>query len=483
MVSPTQLEERLRLTAGGANQRTLEPADQLAAAAGKKVLVIAFDFPPRRTSGVYRPTAMTKHLWPCGWQATVLTIQGANGGAEDNALLAKVPPGVKVVRTPYFRLNGWEWTAAATVQSLGIGGFQPTELERPRFGPLLRTAARIVRAGLYFPDETAGWVPVGLSKALELVMAERFDAVYTTHPPRAAHTIGLLLKMLCGIPWVAEFRDPWILAPGERSIPELEIPAPRRNQWLHGIMLRQADAVITVTPGHAEEFRSTHRVPANKVFLIRNGFDEDDFQAELAKRDSRLFAPGYLHFSHFGTIYPQFSGQFFPALSELLCELPLLKDRIRVHIIGYPDDDVRRYAKSPELQGTVQVHPVIAHQEALQAMRSSHCLLLFYGHRYTARVSIPGKLYEYLRVGRPVLAVTYDGGVKDLIQQGDAGWVIAPEDREGIKNLLRSLVAAGANGVPPRIARPEYVAQFRYDRLAEKLAEILNKVTNHADVR
>ena len=73
----------------------------------KRVLVVSYDFPPNRTSAVYRMTGLTKYLPDFGWLPTVLTIR-AGEGTQEPKLLEKLPPDVDVVRTRLLRINGWE---------------------------------------------------------------------------------------------------------------------------------------------------------------------------------------------------------------------------------------------------------------------------------------------------------------------------------------------------------------------------------------
>jgi len=471
---------------------TAAPMALPAARPGRKVLLIAFDFPPRRTSGVYRPIALTKYLPRFGWQPTVLTISDSKA-LEDASLLAKVPTDVEVVRTPYLRINGWEGSLHRLVRSLGAlrapaggkvipfsppmtaaQGAAPNGNHPSRLDACLQMAAAAVRAGLYFPDESAGWIPFGLEAALELAMREHFDAVYTTHPPRSAHVIGMALRALCKVPWVAEFRDPWIVPDHERPIFSEQVPAKRRNQWLHASLLQHADGIVTVTPYHAEELKTVFHAPADKLAVVANGFDEDDFDLQTPPAPLAMFEPGLVHLAQFGTVYGKFSGRFFPALAELLREKPWLREAVRVHVVGFPDTDTRAYADG-ELRDVIRVHGFIPHGEALNAMRASHALLLFYGHDYTSRAQVPGKLYEYLRIGRPLFAVAFPGGVRDLITRAQAGWVFGPEDVAGMKQGLEQLIeAARGGGALPR-PLPEVVAEYRYERLAGKVASVLER--------
>jgi glycosyltransferase involved in cell wall biosynthesis len=436
----------------------------------KRVLVIAFDFPPRRTSAVYRMTGLLKYLPGCGWEPTVLTVRARKGDTEDATLLGKLPANMQVVRTRYFNISGWE--------DMVLGGIRTVKARRPRSvkevqksrtSPFLRSLADFVRSYLYFPDQTWGWVPFALVKAVRLHFRRPFDLIYTTSPPRSSPVVGLLLRALLRVPWVAEFRDPWY--PPKRAVRR------KLERWLQLAMLQRADIVVVHAKGYGEELRDSWRVPADKLAVVSNGFDEEDFTPQVPSKTSFL-PPDYLHLSHFGTVYPNFSGSFFPALAEFLQECPELKQRLRVNIIGFPDDIVLRYATSSELRDVIRVHGFIRHAEALEAMRSSHGLLLFLADPEVSRLSGLGKIYEYLRVGRPVLAVAPEGGTKELVLQAEAGWVVPPEDRDAIKSALMQWLQQNVNGVPPLPKRPDFVAQFRYDHLVHDLVRVFDRVAN-----
>ena len=460
----------------------------------RNVLLITFDFPPRRTSGVYRPTAFCKYLPQTGWNPTVLTIRGVGGQPEDGSLLRRLPRSVEIVRTRTIDFMAAEAAALRWGRSLGVlqaskpaGGrsvvSSPSQAENDSVDPqgggmmdrLLRKGAVLLRSLAYFPDHTAGWIPFAMMKALELMRTHRFDVVYTTHPPRAAHVVGLCLKTTRGLPWVAEFRDPWVVPDGAVPISANQVPAPRRIRWLHRSILRSADAVLAVTPGHAQELVEVFRAPAEKVHVVRNGFDEADF-VRPPDGACTLFEPGCVNLAHFGMVYSNFSGSFFPAVAELVEREPNVAALLRMHIIGYPDSVAREYAKG-RLKGVLRLHGVVPHPEALCAMYASDALLLFYGHGYISRVSVPGKLYEYLRVGRPVIAIAEAGGVQELIESANCGWVIRPDDREGMQRVVRQLATGGRRHQDQSSAVCIFDG-FRYDRLAKELSEVFDKVAN-----
>jgi glycosyltransferase involved in cell wall biosynthesis len=435
-----------------------------------KVLTIAYDFPPRRTSGVYRTTNLVKYLGGLGWKPTILTVKERSGDLEDPSLLRDLPSEIRVERVRDLNISGWEERAEVAIHTAGGLKSDYREAQQPFWDRWIRAGGHFLRSALYFPDKTVGWLPLALARAMELHMQHRFDIVYTTHPPRSAPVVGMLLRNLLGIPWVAEFRDPWYLH-----------PRPFRrgsDRMLLHQMLKTADMVITTSKGLATDFQLSYGLPQEKLAVINNGYEEEDFFATDGRR-SEVLAPGRFHFSHFGTVYAGFTGRFFDALRELFQESPELRSRIRINIIGFPDEDVRREASSSDLGEVIELHGFVDHATAITAMRSSDCLLIFLGNRRVARLAVAGKIYEYLRAGRPILAVTYEGDLAQLIREGQAGWVVNPEDTHAIKQALREALChdPGSGGSSPIC--PDFVEQFRYDRLAERLAGVFDSVLNH----
>jgi len=437
----------------------------------RRVLVISYDFPPNRTSAVYRMTGLTRSLPQFGWIPTVITVRGGEF-TQEPALLDKVPPGVEIVRTKSLRINAWEDRVAGTNQTAGLLKTDRAKIQPHMFDRFLRSSAAFVRSSLYFPDEMIGWVPYAVSAGVALHQKKPFDVIWTTSPPRSSSVVGLALKKLLRIPLVTEFMDPWYEQ--QRRI------RAKFEQWTQAKLLRDSERIIVMLRQHIDEFVSKFNVPAEKLVVVRNGFFEEDFTA-IEHLEPDNLDPTFFHLSHFGTIYPGNQGKFFVALAELLKESPGLKNRIRLHLIGFPCEEVLRYAKESELKEITEFHGFLPKRDdTLQMMRASDCLIVCWGRADFSRLAIAGKTYDYLRTGRPIIAITEKGGgIDELVQNAKAGWVVPPQDTEGIMRVLRQVFSdlrrKKLSGPPV----PEYVAQFQWDRLAESLARALDEAVVH----
>lgn len=436
----------------------------------KRVLVVSFDFPPRRTSAVYRMTGLSGALPGFGWQPTVLTI-GTMFGTQEPELLDKLPREIHIERTRYICASGWEKRVAGAIR--GAGGFQtgPDDVRQSHLDRWLRRGGKILRSAFYFPDEMIGWLPFALARAIRLHREQKFDLIYTTSPPRSTPVIGLLFKRLSGIPWVSEFMDPWY--PRESRI------RTSAEHWLETRLMNVADRVVVMVPGHAEQLAREFRMDPRKLAVVRNGFFEEDF-ASLGPVPHRLLEPGRFHLSHLGTVYPGNEGKFFEALKALLQRRPALRNRFRLHLVGAAHESILRHANDPELKDVIEVHGFLPNRsDVLDVMRASDGLLLLWGRPDFSRMAAAGKTYDYLRAGRPILAVTGEGAVKQLVEEAKAGRAVDPGDMVGMQQALLTAIENKDKVLPPQPVRPEYVAQFQWERQAEVLARTFDEAIVH----
>src|SRR5690349_7654601 len=134
----------------------------------KRVLVVAYDFPPRRTSGVYRTTRLTRYLHGLGWIPTVLTVERREADLEDSTLLEGFPSQIEVERVKDLNISGWEETAAQGIRATGGLRSSGKAVRQPLLDQWIRAAGELIRSMFYFPDEFIGWVPAALMRAIQL---------------------------------------------------------------------------------------------------------------------------------------------------------------------------------------------------------------------------------------------------------------------------------------------------------------------------
>jgi len=410
-------------------------------------------FPPMGGGGVYRPLSFVRHLPKYGWRTTVITPAGDTYWIRDDSLVERVPPECRVIRTQSW--SGQAWLARRR------GGKPAPKRSSRGFG----TARRLASAVL-LPDSYVGWVPFAVRAALEVAKTDHVDAVYSTSPPESTHLAGLKVHRATALPWIADFRDPWM------NLHLLDAPSPLHKN-MHRRMEKRvvtgADAVVVTTKWNERAMHEAY--PASRVVRVSNGYDAEELAAlDVPARDARTF-----RIVHAGMLTQKRSATpFLEALARVLAADPGWRDNIAAEFIGPREDDNERSVTRLGLGDVVSFRDPLPHAEILRTERAAHVLLLVKhaDPRYDGLV--PGKLYEYIGLGRPVLALAPPGEARDLVTSLHRGEVASPSSGEEIERALRTMIAHHRAGrlesAYDLSSRPE----FDRARLAGDLATVLD---------
>ncbi|GAC1319378.1 MAG: glycosyltransferase [Chloroflexota bacterium] len=458
----------------------------------RRVLLVAHHFPPSGGSGANRALAMATFLREYGWEPTVLTVGTQWAIARDESLLAEVPADVRVVRTRSFepRARGAVGAVGAVVARTGafvgavaarttVGGGarqeRPTAAARELAWAGLRRAGAEARRHVghlkRFPDGHAGWIPSAVAAGLR----EPFDAIYTTSGPFSSHVIGMLLALSRGTPWVAELRDGWF--EWNRAIfPDYPAWRAVLESRLESSAMHRADRVVLVTERMADAFRRQYPdVPTEHFAVVSNGFLPRD-RAE-ASESAQPDVHASVTLLHVGALYYGRSvASLLHALRRALESRPDASVSIRLDLLGMLDAAADAEVRASGLTEHVRVLGQVDHATALAAMRQAHVLLLVANTTPGAEATVPGKLFEYLVSGRPILALTPEpSSTRDVLHMTGGAYLARPNDVEGIACSLRRAIddVRAKRASPPKA---EAVAQFDRRHLAAEMARILDAV-------
>lgn len=417
----------------------------------RRLLVIAYHFPPENTStGVLRTLKFTQYLGEHGWHSDVISVPQSLYRVTDPESVALIPAHVCVHRV---------W-GADVAKSCSVRGVYP--------------------GALAFPDRYWPWMFAAVRKGLELIRSGRIDALYSTYPIPTAHLIGLWLKRRSGLPWVADFRDPWV----ESSIP----PVRRKAEGiLERAVVRNADRVLCTTPGMRRYLLQRYRdLPEEKFVTIPNGYDELDF-CHLTPTPSSAFEILYP-----GEISPTNRNPE-PLLAAARMALDrgwLDPERLKLTFLGCGD-----YGRSEAFQGALARHRLSQHTEliikripyrdALRRLAGASVLVLLSEvlgtgspsetTREWVRYTVPAKIYEYLRLGRPMLMLGTGDAVAELLRDTGGAALLSPTDIEGAALALRDHFAnRSTSSEVTKIAVPDSVARYSREQLTVLLARELN---------
>ena len=440
----------------------------------KKLLMIANDFPPVGGAGIQRAFYFAKYLGERGWHPIVLTVKDVLFSAKDYTLLEQLPPTTRVVRTGSLELRRVAWLLGRLAGKSRRPASDPRAAPgAPAMGRRWRAIGRSLRKWLFVPDDRMLWVPFVLFAARRLIRREKISSLFATAPPYSSAVAGWLLHELTGLPLVVDLRDPWTQDPYLRSP---TVVHRRLNEWLERATFAAASRLIVISPRMRSNVLQRHpELPPEKVTVILNGFDAE----ELARIRPRPRDPGFT-VVYVGSLYAHHRRPmraFCRAWDELAGESPAFGHASRLWLIGRCDPEIEE-----ELAGWVAVNARVfgyqPHADAVCYLKTASALLLLIRKLdpETDVITIPGKTFEYLGAGAPILMIGPQGDAADIVSS-HGGIVHDEDDLGGIRASLRGMYEASSGGRGPI---PSTAAAACYDRraLTARLAVELDAVVS-----
>jgi glycosyltransferase involved in cell wall biosynthesis len=418
----------------------------------RDALFLSYFFPPMGGGAVLRALKFVKYLPAFGWRPRVVAAAGGYH-AYDPTLGEEVPSEAEVI---------WAGRRRGYDDAADMGRARA----RPRPGVIAKVGRRAglaARRFLSFPDVYAWFAGPAVREGRRWLERRPVDLIFSTAPPFTSHVVAATLAREAGVPLVLDYRDAWT------DNPFTTFPTPFHRRWARRAedrVLARAAAVVAVTEGMADAFR--RRVgAAAPVRLIRNGYDEADF-AEAAAAPEGPFTVAYA-----GQFYPGRMPWTFLAAAGAFAEGRALGPAdFRVFFLGPMPRAVR--AGVHKFGVRVDAAGQLSHRDAVRAMRAADVNLLVIGSQPGAGATLTGKIFEYLRAGRPILAlVPPDGEAAALLREFGAGVVVEPDDAAGVEAALAALYDAGRReALPP----PEGLGRFDRRNLTAELAAVFDDV-------
>ena len=425
----------------------------------RRVLYIAHYFPPIGGAGVQRTVKFVKHLAGFGWSPLVLTgrtLPETRWTPDDRSLQDELPDGLVVGRAD---------APPATKAPAN---------RRRRYEAFVEEGERLL-AG-------AGGV----------------DAILVTMSPFEDARIARELSQRHGLPWLADLRDPWALDEFQ------EWPSRWHRAWARHEMERSlagASRIIMNTPEAARRLRETFPTLANRAgTFITNGYDEEDFRGDVPAvppgAPFTLVHSGYFHTDTglrqrkhrwrnrlLGRLEPGVEtlsrSHFYlvQAVNRWLEREPAARENFRMEFVGVPSEADRQVVREARLENLVTFTGYLPHDECVRRTRRADLLFLPMHHLPAGRRSgiVPGKVYEYMASGRPILAAVPDGDARDYLAAAGTAHLVAPTDVDALSRVLATVFARWREGNTPGAGwRPEAVLPFERRELTRQLAEVLD---------
>jgi glycosyltransferase involved in cell wall biosynthesis len=431
----------------------------------KTLLMLSYYFPPAAAVGTLRSLRFARHLPDFGWRTAVVTVEERSYDVCDASLNRQLGQDCSVYRTRLLH----DGRVQHVYQETRYGGLRERGVRDSH------TLTQLVAALTAIPDTRKGWLPFAVAQGLAVLRRQRVDAILTTSYPYTAHISGCILKALTGVRWVADFRDPW-------SEYAFLYPSTRFHRRVASILeakvVHRADAIIANTPAARDRMRSRYPDQSQRIVVIPNGYDAEDFaEAANASPPDR-----YRRFilTHAGTVFPGPDRRSpLPLLQALAClfvSRPELRRVIGLRFIGHIHHKagLEEAAASMKLENSVVAMGYLSHQRMIEQLLASHVLLLIHhsGEPIPELITtIPAKTYEYLAARRPILCLTSGGAVEGLIADTAAGMCVDPRDVASICRAISDLYDRYSDWSAS--ARSSEISQYEARELTRRLAVLL----------
>lgn len=421
----------------------------------KRVLIIAYYYPPLGGGGILRTLKFIKYLPQYGYEPVVIAPENGTWIAYDHEL-EKTVKHIRTIRVPVPGLEAIDSSFGKTV---------PERVKK----------YYLKFQNQFHPDPRWRWITNISPNLSRWIDQEEIDVIFTTSPPHSVHGVAVEYKKNGGqVPWVADFRDSFYSDPnlGKDIKSKVKKLVYGRYQTEY---VRWADVVVCATEPIARKMIRVHG-QAEKFRVITNGFDPEDLEdIEPSELPSDKFILTYTG-SFIGARTPE---HLIYACVKVLEHHPSWKNLLRLRFVGsFSQRDKELFAKLPPEM--VEVQEFLTHRDALklQVNSSANCLIISVPKERGGDEIFTGKIFEYIYAERPILALVPDGVAKDLIEKYNLGYVADAQNIEAVSGALGKMLNDHICGA--KVFRDFAQARKLFDRkfLAGELAKVFDEVIN-----
>ena len=425
----------------------------------KNVLIITYYWPPAGGPGVQRWLKFVKYLPDFDIQPIVYIPENPTYPIIDEDLLNDLPKNATFLKQKITEPYGW----ASIFSKKNTKGISSGIIPNQKKQSLLQKAMLWIRGNIFIPDARILWVKPSVSYLSKYIQENNIDTIITTGPPHSLHLIGLKLKAKLNVKWIADFRDPWTTIGYHKAL-KLSAFAERKHKKLEHHVLNSADTIIVTSPTTKAEFQ---RITYKPIEVITNGYDVENVAKVILDEKFTL--------AHIGSFLSDRNPTIlWEVLKELNTDVVGFSQNFELKLIGKVSQEIINSISEYNLYEFTNVLGYVSHIEAIEHQRKSQVLLLIEIDSVETKSIIPGKLFEYMVSGRPIIGIGPKGSdFESIISETNTGIFCNYTEKEKLKlkildyyNLyLHQDLKANAIGLEKYARR----------NLTQKLAEIILK--------
>ncbi len=423
----------------------------------KKVLIITYYFPPAGGPGVQRWLKFVKYLPDFNIQPVVYVPENPSYPIIDENLVGEISSQAIVIKRPIFEPYGLAALFSKNKTKKISAGIIPSERKQTKIDRFLLW----IRGNFFIPDARVFWIKPSVAYLKNYIEENNIETVITSGPPHSLHLIGMRLKKLVDIDWIADFRDPWTTI-GYHEKLKLSAYASNEHNILERKVLNAADRIIVTSQSTKAEFLKKTNQP---ITVITNGFDEEKAAKQTLDEKFSL--------AHIGSFLSERNPIIlWQSLSDLVKEVPGFAEHLELKLIGTISKDILDTIHSYNLSDYLNYLGYVSHQEALIHQRKSQVLLLIEINSRNTISIIPGKLFEYMVSQRPIIAIgPRSSDFAQIIKETNTGDFFDYSEKEALKESIKSYYEKFLEGNMQ--VHAVGVEQYSRKKLTERLAELI----------
>lgn len=439
----------------------------------KRVLIITYYWPPSGGSGVQRWVKFAKYLPKEGWQPVIYTPENPELTTIDKTLAAEIPPEAEVVKTHIFEPYGiyrklMGKGSSTDLKALTSAGSDGNEVNPVNGGKKSwkQKLSLYIRGNFFIPDPRIMWVRPSVRFLKSYLKDHPVDAIVSTGPPQSMHLIGLELSKATGLPWLADFRDPWTKIFYFKHL-ELTHRSEAKHQALEKKVVDGATRVIAVSPMVKKDFEAITSTP---VELITNGFDEEDFNDPFE-------ADEYFNITHTGLFASDGDPEILWKVLAAKCqEDKEFQKLLRIRLVGKTDQEIVNSIETAGLGPNLVNLGYQSHEVAVREQRNASVLILPLRKEPEYEAVLPGKLFEYLASRRPILGIGQtDGAMAQVVRNTGSGIVYDWNEEQKIRRWVDFSWEEFKNH--ELLDNATDISMYSRRRLTKRLVSLLEEIT------
>lgn len=437
----------------------------------KRVLVITYYWPPTGGSGVQRWVKFARYLPSEGWQPVIYTPENPEQLAVDHSLEKEIPEEAEIIKThitePYELYKKFLRRSGHGKEAVEVN---PVNAQNKS---LAQKVAMWVRGNFFRPDPRCMWIRPSVKYLKKYLEEHPVDLIVSTGPPQSMHLIGRRLAKETGLPWIADFRDPWTKIFYFKHLSMTRAT----ERWHHKMekkVLDDATVVVAVSPLVQKEFQEVTKTP---VELITNGFDESDYP-ETNASESAGGPDKDFTVTHTGLFAADGNPTvLWDVLAEKCAEDSDFRKHLKIKLIGKTDIQIIRSIEDSGLKENLIDLGYQPHEVAVDEQRKASLLILPLRKEPEYKAVLPGKLFEYIASRRPVLGIGQpDGAMAMIMDSTKTGTVLDWNDREAVGRFIDLCWCDHCKGT--LTVEGTDISQFTRRNLTRRMAELFDRIVS-----